>query len=252
MDKRFNICGYGFVGKATHLLLKEIGISDENIGVITLSKDTSFQFNENTINFICLPTPTKKDGTQDIYAIEDWVSKISSGIIVIRSTVLPETCNRLQFLTKANIVFMPEFLTEKTMYEDAVNPDIIVIGTDNKDTEFLMYSLLKPYKERLIFTDRITAETAKYAINCFYALKVIYANQLFDFCQEKWIDYDAIKKIMYNRKWIGNNHLEIFFNGKRGVRGHCLPKDLKAFAALTDSTLLKTVLELNEPLVKDG
>ncbi len=38
------------------------------------------------------------------------------------------------------------------------------------------------------------AETVKYFGNAFYALKVAYANQMFDLCQALGVDYEAVKK----------------------------------------------------------
>ena len=153
-----------------------------------------------------------------------------------------------------SIVHLPEFLTEATWKQDTEHPDLIVIGSEDdnyaREVEALLRSRYKT--EEIHRTDTATSETLKYAINGFYALKVVYANELFDFCQRAGANYGTIKNCMYQRKWIGKNHLEVWFSHGleeqpvRGVRGKCLPKDLKAFANYSKSKLLKTAKELND------
>jgi hypothetical protein len=55
---------------------------------------------------------------------------------------------------------------------------------------------------------------------------------------------------MYKRKWIGKNHLAVPFNGKLGVNGKCLPKDLIAFAKYTGDdfflNMVKSMIDIKE------
>jgi len=257
---KFNIIGHGFVGQSTDLFLRECGVNKENIRYVTRTQNLDFYTNqslhekdwEGEITFICLPTPTLQDGTQDLGAINAVMEKIKGGLVVMRSTVLPGTCKRLAKEYKLHVVMMPEFLTEATMYEDAIDPDIVVIGTENKEDEFTMYEIFRGFRDKFIFLNTMEAETSKYAVNCLYSLKVIYVNQLYDFCQSQNINYDKVKKVLYNRKWIGKNHLEAVFRGVRGLTGKCLPKDLYAFATFSESKLLKAAYILNIPLVTNG
>ena len=240
------IIGMGMVGKATALsfgITKYFSRTDFNI---TLNEAAKCKF-----IFLCLPTPTK-DGVCDTSLIEQYVSQLSqigcSGVIVVRSTVTPGTCRNLVEKYNVPVVSNPEFLTEKTAEYDAKHPDIIVIGSDIPVWGGALKGL---YDARFkgvntYMTDTVTAETIKYAINCFYALKVVYANQLYDVCQRNGANYEKIKEVMYHRKWIGQNHLQVWFNEKRGLWGKCLPKDLQAFANYSNSRLLQLAVQLNE------
>jgi len=86
----------------------------------------------------------------------------------------------------------------------------------------------------------------KYAINTLYALKVVFANQIFDYCRNIGANYNVIKDAMYARKWIGKNHLEVWHQGNRGAGGKCLEKDLEALAGESDLPLLKVANMLNK------
>ncbi len=257
---KFNIIGHGFVGQSTDLFLRECGVEKEDIRFTSKTQNLDFYTNqslhghewEGEMTFVCLPTPTVQGGGQDLTAIDGVMKKIKGGIVVMRSTVLPGTCKKYTKEYGLHIIMMPEFLTEATMYEDAVNPDVVVIGTDNKEDEFTMYEIFRRFRDRLIFLNTMEAETAKYAVNCLYSLKVIYVNQLYDFCKTQGVSYDKVKEVLYNRKWIGKNHLEPVFRGLRGLRGKCLPKDLYAFATFSDLSLLKTAYILNIPLLSES
>ena len=152
----------------------------------------------------------------------------------------------------ANIVHVPEFLSEDTWKKDSEWSDIVVIGSDDKKIGDDVLGIFKGrYKgAEFIYTDSTTAEMIKYAINCFYATKVVYANQVADYAEKVGANYTTIKKAMYARAWIGKNHLEIWHKGGRGSGGHCLEKDLEAFTEATKSALLKVANDLNKQLLK--
>jgi UDPglucose 6-dehydrogenase len=142
-------------------------------------------------------------------------------------------------------------LTESTAEEDAIHPDIVVVGGDQKnyvdDVVGIYQGHIKTAK--IITTDSITAETVKYAVNTFYTTKCVFANEIFDICQRIGANYETIKEAMYSRKWIGKNHLDIWHKGGRGAGGKCLEKDLEAFENYSKSKLLETVKKLNDILL---
>ncbi len=240
------VVGWGTIGKATALAFGIDQYFSRTNFNITLNEAAKCKF-----IFLCLPTPTK-DGICDISLIEQYISQLSqigcSGIIVVRSTVTPGTCKNLAEKYNVPVISNPEFLTEKTAEYDAKHPDIIVIGSDvpvwGEALKGLYDARFKGVNTYL--TDTVTAETIKYAINCFYALKVVYANQLYDLCKRSGANYEKVKEAMYHRKWIGQNHLDVWFNEKRGLHGKCLPKDLQAFANYSNSRLLQLAVKLDE------
>ena len=64
--------------------------------------------------FVCVPTPMKRDGSQDTKFIEDFFKVAISGpIYIIKSTIVPGTTDSLiKKYKNLDIIFSPEFLTE--------------------------------------------------------------------------------------------------------------------------------------------
>lgn len=241
------VIGYGVVGKAT---AKALGIRkyiDHKGSNTTLAEAAKCRY-----IFLCLPTPVTGE-THDMGEIVKTIADLNyypgERIYIVRSTTTP---GQLSSLGLKNVVHYPEFLTMKTADQDASNPDIVVVGECDLETGIEVAELLKKRfpKAKHFLTDITTSELTKCAINNFYALKVIFANEMYDFANEIGADYEAVKDAMYERKWIGANHLEVIFHGERGVRGACLPKELKAMTHATGSPLLEIALKLNEKYVK--
>lgn len=245
------IIGKGMVGKAT---MHSLGIKDyysRSSTTVKLDEIHKFKY-----IFLCVPTPTI-NGECDISLLDWYIGEISrrskDPIFIIRSTVIPGTCDKLAHAYGVKIVHVPEFLSEDTWKEDSEWPDLTVIGyADINDHNQVMAIFKARFKgTQFVSTDLKTAETIKYAINSFYALKVVYANEVYDYCQDKGMNYDTVKNAMYSRKWIGKNHLDVINKGGRGAGGKCLRKDLDAFANETCSDLLLEANRINQMLLVD-
>lgn len=246
------ICiGNGMVGNATRHVF---GIDK----FIDMKESTSSYKEAGSMKyvFLCLPTPTV-NGQCDTSLLEQAIQAVlahqnGQPIFIIRSTVLPGTTRHLiEKFGIHSIVHNPEFLSEKTWKNDVEHPDIVVIGGEHsayiEDVEALYRGRFKGVD--VVKTDSVTAEMIKYSINCFYATKVVFANQIYDHCQKIGANYETIKRTMYKRKWIGKNHLTVWNGEKRGAGGKCLQKDLEAFANYSQLPLFKTADQLNRQYV---
>ena len=242
--KNAAVIGYGIVGQAT---AKAFGIKYHYDKLDNISNIAKCDIGNIEYLFICVPTPTIND-TCNTSQVEEVIAEFGKHTYIIRSTVIPGTADRLSKYG-CNIVSNPEFLTMSTANQDAVNPDIIVLG-GNKSSEIkeLFYSGSNFKDSTFIETDNKTAEMIKYAINTFYATKTLFANYLYKVCIDKNINYDTVKEAMYKRKWIGNNHLSVPYNGKFGVGGNCLPKDLTAFTSYSKNDFFKSLVKFMEQI----
>ena len=85
------------------------------------------------------------------------------------------------------------------------------------------------------------AELVKYTKNTFYALKVTFANQMYDICQAMGEDWYAIRDIITAEQAqpIGPSHLDPIFGLRRGFGGKCLPKDSSALGVLAEQLGVK-------------
>lgn len=198
--------------------------------------------------FVCLPTPYKVTnrekidnvevewGEIDLSIIEENIDKIvnyykvgSEQVIIIRSTVIPGTTKSYsEKYPGVRFCFNPEFLREKTAYEDFLNPDRIVIGADDEHTRLIVRAL---YANRfpevpLFLTDSKTAEMSKYMANITLATIIMLGNQMCDICNEFEINYEEVKKIVKADHRLENVPLDV--TSVRGFGGKCFPKDLVA------------------------
>ena len=125
--------------------------------------------------FVCVPTPMKKDGSQDSFYIESVFNHAKKGsIYIIKSTVLPGTTVDLQEkYPHLNIVFCPEFLTQRTAKLDTMTQARIILGGDPKITDKVEKLFAERFMNRhYIHTDATTAELVKYMNNTFFATNV--------------------------------------------------------------------------------
>lgn len=234
MEKSAAIIGGGVLGQANAKSLGINHIYDEVKERRNIEKE---QLKDFDYIFICVPTPSTENGCDTSIVEKSIAENLNDQIFIIRSTVIPGTADRLMDKYDCNIINNPEFLTEKTSMEDAANPDIIVIGGKDRSIvgKFRKIFYGNGFADsHFIETDNKTAEMIKYSINNFYAVKVLFANYLYRVCRQQGVDYEIVKDAMYKRKWIGKNHLTVPFNGKFGVKGKCLPKDLIAFAKFSN------------------
>ena len=180
-------------------------------------------------------------------------------IVVIKSTVLPGTTQKLQTMfPQHKFLFNPEFLTEVTADQDMNYPDRQIVGYTKESytiAQDIMAMLpLAPY-ERIMPSGE--AEIVKYMNNTWFATKVVWANQMYDLCQKLELDYEITKEAVAQDKRIGRSHLEIWHKGYRGYGGKCLSKDLKSLIKFADNIgvdmeLLKEVDKINERLKKEN
>lgn len=238
------IGGLGVVGTATRRMLGIPWYYDHAGSNITLQETRALKY-----VFLCVPTPTVQ-GHCDTSAIRTYFELLGEGhVYVIRSTVVPGTARELAEEFGVPVVSSPEFLTESSVQAECLHPDLIVLGADDEDTLSGVWNDLYWHVEtdRVIFTDTITAEFIKYAVNMFYAAKVIFANSLYEIAMDMDINYDVVRDALYARKWIGKNHLTVPWKGRRGLNGKCLPKDLEAFATFTSHSFFESLVSLNRP-----
>lgn len=217
------------------------------------------KINGADIIFICVPTPYRKKGGFDLSLVEETVSFIEEGkTIVIKSTVLPGSTDRLQEENPGKkILFSPEFLREATAKKDIFKPKRQIVGftEKSKDVAQDVLDILPPAPFEMVMPAK-EAEMVKYFGNTFLASKVIFANQIYDLCEKLGIDYDLVRKAASADERIGKSHLDVWHADYRGYGGKCFPKDIKALIQLADEAEVdlsfhKAVEEINNRLMKE-
>ena len=217
---------------------------------------------ENTdVAYIAVPTPMGDDGSCDLSIVEETLDSLPDGFsAIIKSTVVPGTTEYFhRKYGDLRIAYSPEFLVERRHLEDFSNQDFLVCGTHHKDLAELAFEhhriagVMK--KDVLLHVTPTVAELVKYSKNTFYAIKVIFANQMYDICSEMGEDWYKVREIITTDQAqpIGPTHLDPIFGLSRGFGGKCLPKDTMALGMLAKDlgigySLLDAIQEDNDRL----
>ena len=260
---KIGICGFGFVGNAISAFFVDKGY---NVSIYDKYKSIgSFEMLlETNVLFICLPTNySEVFGAYDMSEVDKTLEMLNKsdymGIIVIKSTVLPDYCEDMnQRYKELVIVANPEFLSAKTAVEDFKNQRHVVLGYTIYSKEGLL-TMKNVYKELLgevVITVVSASEAAliKLGCNSFYATKIEYFTELYMLCNKMGVSYESVKNGMLCNGWINKNHTEVpGSDGKVSFGGMCLPKDIKALSGYmssmdTPNLVVKGVIEERERL----
>lgn len=236
------IIGQGFVGNAIYQKFKdyyEINTYDLDLSKCNSSEQETL---DNDIVFICLPTPMNSDGSCNVSLVESAIKRCSEfGVtktVVIKSTVPPGTTARINSLyPNMDIIFNPEFLTERNAVKDYENQNRIILGGPRPSTTKLkgIFSKVFP-KAHIVKTDSTHAEMVKYLINTFLSVKVSFANEIYQICEGLNIDYDKVVEYSTYDERLGDSHWNVpGHDGDFGFGGHCFPKDLAALIYLAEN-----------------
>ncbi len=256
-DLKIGVIGVGMVGGALQRYFQKKGIEPF---VYDKGRDLGSveEINKADVIFISVPTPFKKDGDGfDLSCVEEAASYLTgSKIVVLKSTIVPGTTDYFQEkYPDHKWLFNPEFLTELTADQDMTYPDRQILGITkqsyNVAGDVMRLLPLAPYEKVMPAAE---AELVKYFGNNWFAVKVIFANQMFDLCKKLDLDYDRVKEAASVDKRIGPSHLTASHKGYRGFGGKCIPKDIRAMIQFADSKgvdmqLLKKAEELNNELM---
>lgn len=234
------IIGNGTVGKAL----------GECIGVEPLGPSNEMVSADVVI--ICVPTETV-NGIHDQKQVEQALLRIESAkAVILRSTVLPGTTERLQKTCETPILFVPEFGFETTMVEDLRKPDMYIVGVTDKSKGLASIVLeALPPAEVTHVVRATSAEFAKYYTNIWGCVQVMLANSFYDWTMARTGDegiYTEAIEMAQKHPNMPHWGWRIFDQGFRGYGGKCLPKDIQAALSQYHSPLWYCVETLNNEL----
>ena len=241
MKLNVGIIGNGFVGSSIvsgFSLTHEIRIYDRDPLRATHTLEQVVKDSE--FIFVSVPTPMKisESGRIDLSIINsvfEEVKKINfdktEKVFILKSTIVPGSTREVsQQHPDLNLIFNPEFLTERSANLDFINSSRIILGGEKDlcDRVEAMYRSRFPHK-KVIKTDWETAEFIKYMCNCFFATKVSFMNEMYQVAQKINIEWDTAMSGFVSDGRIGNSHLQVpGHDGSLGFGGKCFPKDMNA------------------------
>lgn len=231
----------------------------------------SSRADETASTFITVGTPSNPDGSIDLGHVKNATQNLGSAIsdkqtyhlVVVKSTVIPGTTTRTvkPVLEAASaktvganlgLCANPEFLVEGNAIGGTLQPDRVIIGTnDQKSARTLKQLYVQLYKRQqppTVTTTPETAEMIKYASNAFLATKVSYINSIANICQQiPGVDVENVAEAIGLDPRIG----PLFLKAGPGYGGSCFHKDLQALINYSQNNGYEPVLfrateEVNE------
>ena len=217
---------------------------------------------KSDIIFICVGTPTKKNGSgadlSQVYSVAKEISKSINKykIIITKSTVPVTTGDEIEKIfkkkvvkNKFSIVSNPEFLREGEAIRDFIYPDRIVVGSNDKKSKNVLRNLYAPLISKgakFILTNRRAAELIKYSSNAFLATKITFINEIANLCEKTGVDVEDVSIGIGLDKRIGSR----FLRAGPAYGGSCFPKDTKAIINTADK--IKTDLSVIKSVIKSN
>ncbi len=229
------IIGCGFVGGALKVWLEENN-PECKISVSDPPKGYHDDLSTIDVAFLQIHVPTEDDGTQDLTLMKELIMGLPNVPVFVRTTILPGTSDRLTKETGHQVCYMPEFLSERTHIEDFKRQTMVFTGA--------VELLTKIFKgKKFAVMTPLEAEITKYAHNVFGAYKVTYFNAVREYCEKMGADWTNVHNGVLLSGYINDTHTYVPGpDGKRGYGGKCFPKDVNAFAKLTQGLSLGELL----------
>mgnify|MGYP002056160302 FL=1 len=242
--------------------LEELVIKNYENKRLKFSTDLNSSIKNSDIVFICVGTPTKKNGSgadlSQIYSVASEISKSVNKfkVIITKSTVPVTTGDEIEKILskkvnkkKFSVVSNPEFLREGEAIRDFTYPDRVVIGANDKKTAKILRNLYSPLISKganFISTNRRAAELIKYAANAFLATKITFINEIANLCEKINIDVEDISIGIGLDKRIGTR----FLRAGPAYGGSCFPKDTRAIVTTAEKfkinlSVIKSVINSN-------
>lgn len=275
------IIGYGYVGKAYHKMFPDAVIYDEpqellidskgnNVNIVGMSgldwaKAARTFVNQCDLAIVCVPTDLKKsdvkgfsytEHTLDMSIVEEVVGWLETPLILIKSALQPGTVDRLVKETGKKIAVSVEMVGEGKYYvpdwkypnaTDPTKHNFLIVGgedeTARRCADFLWDKMSPDINIHL--TTAIEAEITKFMENTWGAMKVTFANIMYDICEANGANYTRVLQAWGSDGRTEKMHMRVTPN-KRGWKSKCFDKDVPALASMDKSGLISKIMEVNK------
>ncbi len=228
---------------------------------LTFTTDIDTALAKPEVVFICIGTPPRDDGSADLSAILDFVTRMAPRlkqptVVATKSTVPVGTGDRIEALMQQHcrvpfdVASNPEFLKEGSAVPDFLRPDRVVIGVERDEPGQILRELHLPFvrnNKPVLIMRRRASEMTKYAANSFLATRISFINEIANLCDACGVDVAEVRQGMGTDSRIG---FQFLYPGA-GYGGSCFPKDVQALAHVArevhmDPVILDSVHRVNE------
>lgn len=247
------IIGFGKVGQSYHKMFPEAVVYDPYYKDVAYSSKE--KVNDCELAIICVPTDSRK-GQLDMSIIDDVVAWVETPLILIKSALQPGTVDRLVKETGKKIAVSVEMVGEGKYFvpywkyphaDDPTYHSFLIVGgeeeTARRCADFLWGRMSPDINIHLV--SAVEAEITKMMENTWGAMKVTYANAVYDICEQLGANYTKVLQAWGADGRVEKMHMRVV-PGKRGWKSKCYDKDVPAFANLDKSGFLKSLIKANK------
>ncbi|MDH4869483.1 GDP-mannose 6-dehydrogenase [Pseudomonas sp. BN515] len=240
--------------------LEELLQQGVKTGRLRGTTDVAGAVRDTQVSFICVGTPSKKNGDLSLDYIEGVCREIGFALrdkaerhtVVVRSTVLPgtvknvvipiiEDCSGKKAGVDFGVAVNPEFLRESTAIKDYDYPPMTVIGELDKAAGDVLETLYRELDAPIIRKDIEVAEMIKYTCNVWHAAKVTFANEIGNIAKAVGVDGREVMDVVCQDHKL--NLSKYYMRPGFAFGGSCLPKDVRAL------NYRATSLDVDSPLI---
>ena len=239
----------------------ELISEQHSAGRLHATSDPEYAVLNSEISFLCVGTPSLRNGKLDLGHIEPVCQEIGEvlkkkkefHLVVLRSTVLPGTAETIVIPTLEKtsgkrlgegfgVCVNPEFMREGTAVSDFLEPAITIIGSSDAAHGRRLREVYAWVPGQVFETSFRSAEMVKYVCNTWHAVKVAFANEIGTLAKQLSVDAESVVEIFTadTKLNISASYLKPGF----AFGGSCLPKDVRALSYRAKE------LDLNLPLLE--
>ncbi|MDV3438140.1 UDP-glucose/GDP-mannose dehydrogenase family protein [Pseudomonas otitidis] len=225
--------------------LEELLRKGVEAGLLRGTTDVREAIMATDMSFICVGTPSKRNGDLDLVYLEAVCRQIGEALrgkstrhtVVVRSTVLPgtvknvvipliEDCSGKRAGVDFGVATNPEFLRESTAIQDYDYPAMTVIGELDRESGDLLEELYRELDAPIIRKPVEVAEMIKYTCNVWHAVKVSFANEIGNIAKACGVDGREVMDVVCQDHKL--NLSRYYLRPGFAFGGSCLPKDVRA------------------------
>ncbi len=246
------IVGFGWVGQANAIALSRMGHAvsfydpaepphhhqrfEPDYASITRIINPRDVDSPSTCFVVCVGDRVSEDGVQDIARIKEALNALekTQGTVILRSTVLPQHLKDLTF-----DFYVPEFLHEKQAVEECIDPYFFVVGKRNERLEPSFFSRWRKSAYKVFEGTPEEASQLKYLSNIWNATRIAFVNEFGNAIgtpsnKEELASIERVVNFMFDGR--------PYMRYGRAFKGHCLPKDTRAFIRASNDAGVRVLL----------
>lgn len=201
----------------------------------TLSFSSNMQsLSECDFIFLSYDTPVLADDSSDLTILEKSVRDLrevmkDNSILIVSSQSPVGFCSVLRTILRnenktIELAYSPENLRLGEAIHCYLNPDRIILGTSNEETEQKCHSLFENLTDKILSMNIESSEMVKHGINSFLAMSIVFADNLADLCEEMGADMVNVVCGLKSDPRIG---IKSYLSPGIGFSGGTLGRDLK-------------------------